>query len=90
MWNCTDSTVRGSIGTFTARVVNRLVELYTSVEPEKRTSLEPVKNILKIIEHIIERMFSSLKEKECLKSWMRLECYFNLLHKVSTYSLTSV
>jgi len=90
MWNCTDSTVRSSIGTFTARVMNRLVELYASVEPEKRTSLEPVKNILTIIEHIIERMFSSLKEKECLKSWLRLESYFHLLHKVSTSSLTSV
>lgn len=65
MWNCTDSTVRSSVGTFTARVVSRLIELYASVEPENRTTLEPVKNILSIIEHIIERLFSSLKEKEC-------------------------
>ena len=90
MWNCTDSTVRSSIGTFTARVINRLIELYASVEPEKRTTLEPVKNILAIVEHIIERLFSTLKEKECLKSWLRLESYFTLLHKVATSSLTNM
>ena len=90
MWNCTDLTVRASIGTFTARVLNRLVELYASVKPEKRIIHGSVMNVSLIIEHIIERMFSSLKEKECLKSWLRLESYFHLLHKVSTSSLTSV
>ena len=76
MFSCTDATSRRYIGQVASRTMSRLFKCYAECDPESRASCEGIKVIEKTIASFMDNVLVSFKDKQCARSWTRLETFF--------------
>ena len=89
MFTCTDAISRQYIARSTALAISRLFKLYAECDAEARANDEKVKDIYATLDTFMNHCLEALKDKECLRSWTRLEWYFKMLLEIGTCCTTA-
>lgn len=89
MFTCTDATSRRQAGAAASRVMVRLFKLYADCDPGLRENSELVQDVYKTADTFLSLCMTALQDKECLRNWTRLECFFEMLYEISTSCVTA-
>jgi hypothetical protein len=89
MFQCSDQTSRNHAGKLASKAIVRLFKLYADCIPTSRESVDTVKDVFQVLSTFMGMQMTILHDDDCLRSWARLECFFDMLHEITTSCLTA-